>query len=123
VFSDICSPLIMGGKQTSGNMPEHKERGLKNMFGRRKEKKFRKAEMNVLKARELLRYVVQFINTEGETETVEFLSLTRALFKIRQRKKETLSSAIISEAVPGSGYSNVLFIYDAQRNILTSPHL
>ena len=93
------------------------------MFGRRKEKKFRKAEMNVLKARELLRYVVQFINTEGETETVEFLSLTRALFKIRQRKKETLSSAIISEAVPGSGYSNVLFIYDAQRNILTSPHL
>ena len=92
------------------------------MFGR-KEKKFRKAEQNVLKARELLRYVVTFIDIEGETEEIEFLSLTRAFYRIRQRRKQELSSAIISEAVPGSGYSNVLFIYDAQRNILTSPHL
>ena len=87
------------------------------MFGR----KIKKAQRNLLKAMDMMRYRTEYTDRNGSNTSEEFLSIYQAIESIRAKKRPDLTNVMIYQCVPGTGFSKLLLMYDAKRDALTSP--
>ena len=82
----------------------------------------RRAEKNLLKAVDLMRYVVESVGGLSGISSEEFLSPFEAIACMnRLATKDKRTHIILYQCVPGTEFRKILLVYDAKHDSLTSP--